>query len=190
MQLDPPLRLATPDDAPTLATLIAAASHGLAPYAWTMMAPPGIDPWTIGTGRQAERARRGDWVVVDEGAGAVAGLLAVPPETEPPGNDTPPVFHPLVSLETLSPRALYVNALATLPEARRRGHAARLLDVAEAKAAALGRSRLSLIVADTSLDARRLYDRSGFRPLASRPMVKGDWQGEGTTWHLLVKDLD
>jgi ribosomal protein S18 acetylase RimI-like enzyme len=189
VRLEPPLRPGTDADAAVLAALINEASHGLALHAWTLMAEPGADPWTVGIARQSQRAREGGWVVADEGAGPVAGLLTVPPSVGPPGADLPAVFHPLVELEALAPDALYVNVLAALPEARGRGLGTRLMAVAEDLARAGGRRRLSLIVADDNAGARRLYARLGYRPMASRPMNKDGWEGSGEAWLLLVKDL-
>ena len=87
------------------------------------------------------------------------------------------------------PDALYVNVVATLPEARGRGLGSRLMQAAEAIARAGGIDRLSLIVADANAGARRLYARLGYRQVASRPMVKDGWEGRGAEWLLLVKDL-
>jgi ribosomal protein S18 acetylase RimI-like enzyme len=186
--LTPPLRQATVEDAPVLAELINQASEGLAHYAWTLMAAEGQDPWALGLERQAARAS--SWVVVDEGQGAVAALRAVPPEAAgeaDPG--MPPVFRPLVELEALAPDALYVNVLATLPQARGRGFGTMLLHHAERMARDAGRPRLSLIVADSNAGARRLYGRVGYREVAARPLVKAGWTGPGGEWLLMVTDL-
>ena len=188
--LEAPFRRATEADGGVLAVLINEASHGLALYAWGLMAEPGGDPWAVGAARQAARAAEGGWVVVDEGAGPVAGLWLVPPSTGAPPEGLPRVFHPLVELEALAPDALYLNVLATLPEARGRGLGGRLLRLAEDIARDGSYPRLSLIVADANAGARRLYARAGYRPLASRPMLKEGWEGEGTEWLLLVRDLD
>jgi ribosomal protein S18 acetylase RimI-like enzyme len=106
-----------------------------------------------------------------------------------PASGLPAIFHPLVELEALAPDALYVNTLATLPEARGRGLGTRLMRVAEDIARADGLPRLSLVVADDHDGARRLYARLGYRPRATRPIIKDDWDGPGTTWLLLVKEL-
>lgn len=185
---DPPLRQATVEDAPVLTELINQASEGLAHYAWTLMAEGSQDPWAVGVERQAARAP--SWVVVDEGQGPVSALRAVPPEEAgeaDPG--LPPVFRPLVELEALAPHALYVNVLATLPEARGRGFGTMLLDHAERMARDAGKPRLSLIVADSNAAARRLYGRVGYREVAARPMVKNGWTGPGAEWLLMVKEL-
>jgi ribosomal protein S18 acetylase RimI-like enzyme len=189
--LAPPLRLATEADAPVLAELIEAASRGIASYAWSLMAEPGEDPWTVGVQRQAARAREGSWIVVDEGTGAVAALRAVPPdEAGAPDPAMPPVFRPLIELEALLPDALHVNVLAVLPAMRGHGLGTLLLRHAEAMARAEGRPCLSLIVADENVGARRLYRRVGYREAASRSMVMNGWTGIGETWLLLAKDVE
>jgi hypothetical protein len=47
---------------------------------------------------------------------------------------------------------------------------------------------LSVIVSDANVGARRLYERSGYREIARRPMVKEGWDNAGREWVLLVKD--
>jgi ribosomal protein S18 acetylase RimI-like enzyme len=188
--LDPPLRLATEADAPVLAVLHNEASHGLVLHAWRLMAEPGADPWAFGTARQMPRVRNGFWVVVDEGAGPVAGLLARPPEIEALEAGLPAVFPPLIELEALEPGTLFVQVLAALPPARGRGLGTRLMRTAEDIAREWGRSRLSLIAADDNADGRRLYGRLGYRERARRPMVKAGWNGPGSEWILLVKELE
>lgn len=66
------------------------------------------------------------------------------------------------------PRSLYVDALATFPEKRRRGAALALLDAAAVRAGSMGLTAVSI---DTGLDndaARALYRRAGFEEVASR----------------------
>ena len=78
IDLDPPFRPATPDDAAALADLVHFASQGLALYVWTGIAGANGDPWQVGR----ERARRetGSFsyrnaVVVEDPAGEVAAAL-------------------------------------------------------------------------------------------------------------------
>lgn len=71
------------------------------------------------------------------------------------------------------PAALYIDGLATDPEARRRGAARALLVAAESRARALG---LPLLALDTALDnapARALYESFGFRAAGQVPPVHG-----------------
>jgi ribosomal protein S18 acetylase RimI-like enzyme len=190
VRLDPPLRLATEADAPILAVLLNEASHGLSLHAWKQMAEPGANPWAVGRDFQAMRARDRLWTVIDEGAGPVAGLQVWPPGSEAPSLAQRAIFRPMVELRALVPDALYVNVVATLPEARGRGLGTSLMRVAEDIARAEGCPSLCLSVADDNDPARRLYARLGYRQRAARPMVKDGWQGPGAAWLLLVKDLD
>jgi ribosomal protein S18 acetylase RimI-like enzyme len=168
--------------------LLNEASHGLSLYAWMQLAGSG-DPWAFGAGLQRARARDGHWTVVDEGAGPIAGLQVWPPGVDAPASASA-IFRPLIELRALVPDTLYVNVVATLPQARGRGLGRRLMQAAEDIARAGGHPRISLIVADANAGARRLYGRLGYRQIASRPMVKQGWDGPGAVWLLLVKELD
>ena len=77
-------------------------------------------------------------------------------------------------IETLfSGRLLYVDDLSTLPDARKRGHAGRLLTWCEEEARRLGCDELHLdsAVGPERLDAHRLYFNHGLR-IASYHFVK------------------
>jgi ribosomal protein S18 acetylase RimI-like enzyme len=193
IQLTPPFRQATPEDAPAMAELVNMAGEGLPLYLWTGMAEPGEDPWEVGR----RRARRGEgsfsWgntVALEYDRQVVACLIGyrLPEAPEPIDYDAmPAIFVPLQELENLAPGTWYVNVLATYPERRGNGYGAKLLSLAEEIAADAGAAGLSIIVSDGNTGARRLYDRSGYREVASRPMVKEDWQSRGENWVLLVK---
>jgi ribosomal protein S18 acetylase RimI-like enzyme len=194
MQLLPPFRRATPDDAHALAEIVNFASEGLALYLWTRTAGPVGDPWQIGR----ERAARADGnfsyrngVVVEVGGRIAAGLVSYPlPITPEPIPDTmPPMFVPLQELQNLVPATWYVNILAAYPEHRSNGHGTALLALAEEFAAQAGCRGLSIIVSDTNTGARRLYERCGYHETAQRPKVKEGWDNPGTMWVLLTKPL-
>ena len=187
--LEPPFRLATPEDAGVLAGLVDIAGDGLPSHLWRRMAEPGEDPWEIGRRRQAAKARAGGAVVVDEGEGPVALLMghALPPEPEPIDPDTPAPVRPLEELERLAPATWYINVLAVLPEHRGRGLGGRLLALAERIAADEALTGLSLIVPDHNLLARRLYERHGYEELARRDIVRDGWETRGEEWILMVR---
>jgi ribosomal protein S18 acetylase RimI-like enzyme len=192
MQLEPPFRRATPADAVVLADLVHFASEGLALYLWTRMAGPAGDPWAIGrerAGRDAGAFSYRNTVLVEDGHRAVAGLIgyALADAPEPIPADMPAMFRPLQELENLAPGTWYVNVLAAYPELRSKGHGRALLAIADQLAAACGKRGLSIIVSDTNTGARRLYERTGYREIARRAMVKEDWQHPGTSWVLLTK---
>ncbi len=191
IDLKPPLRVATAQDAPVLAELVNYAGEGLPEYLWTSMADNGQDPWQIGRERQAKKAAEGQIFVVDDGKGAVAGLTGyvIPASPDPIPDDMPAMFRPLQELENLAPATWYVNVLAAIPAERGKGHGTRLLALAEELARDANLNGLSIIVADNNQGARRLYERSGYRETARRPMIKEGWQTEGDNWVLLVRDF-
>ena len=189
--LSPPERPFRPDDADACARLNDIAGAGIALYAWKTNAPDGMDPWAFGRRRQIDRMESGQMMVVtDTGAGAEAMLVGntLGPGPEDP-ESVPVIFRPLVELENLVLDSWYLNIIATLPQARGKGHGTRLLALAEDIARAEGRSRISLIVSDANSLALPLYVKSGYSEQARRPMAKGDWAGPGENWLLLVKSV-
>ncbi len=181
-------------DAAALADLINFAGEGLPVYLWQKMAEPGEDAWDVGQ----RRARRNEGsfsyrnAIVSDIDDAVAATLIgyrLPEQPEPIDYDElPPMFAPLQELENLAPGSWYVNVLATYPQFRGRGLGTGLLQAAEQIAASQGSMAMSIIVSDANDGARRLYERCGYRQMASRAMVKDDWHNPGSNWVLMVKD--
>ena len=191
IDLSVPFRLAHREDGAVLAQLINFAGYGLPLHVWEQMAGSAQDPWKVGQTRLGERAAKGDIVVADFGAGAVASLEChyIDPAPQLPGEDTPLLFRPLVELEGLAPGSWYVNAIAVLPEYRGKGLGRQLLDVADRQAASRAVNEVSLIVADRNEGARRLYERSGFRETARRPCIHDGWKSEMREWILMKKSI-
>jgi ribosomal protein S18 acetylase RimI-like enzyme len=189
IELEKPFRLADEADAPRLADLVNFAGEGLPLHLWQGFAEQGQDPWEVGRARQADKAREGQIIVADLGSGAVAGLTgyAIGSEPEPIGDDFPVLLRPLQELENEALDSWYVNVLACYPEHRGRGLGSRLLGVAERLAAANGMNRMSVIVADANTAARRLYEKHGYREIASRRCVKDGWLTDTENWVLLTK---
>lgn len=191
-----PLRVATPDDAPALAELINFAGEGLPLYLWRTMAAPGEDAWAVG--RRRARREEGSFsyrnaIVVEADDGRVAACLIGYPLPDTPEaidyEQLPAMFIPLQELENLAAGTWYVNVVAAFPEYRGRGYGTKLLELAEQIAVDRGCRGLSLVVADTNVGARRLYERCGYREQATRPMVKADWETQAQHWLLLVKPI-
>jgi ribosomal protein S18 acetylase RimI-like enzyme len=193
VQLEPPFRRATPDDAHALAELIDFAGEGLPSYLWRRMAEPGEDVWDVG--RRRARREEGSFsyrnaVVLEEDGRVVACLIGYPLPDEPEPIDPaqmPAMFVPLQELENLAPGTWYVNVLATYPGHRGHGHGTRLLGLAEDLAAGAGSQGLSIIVSDANSGARRLYERCGYRLAAERAMVREEWANAGVNWVLLLR---
>jgi ribosomal protein S18 acetylase RimI-like enzyme len=181
------LRPALRDDADLLARIIDLAGEGLPRVLWADMGGPDADPWDIGRARAQRDSGGFSWcnAIVAELDGAPAGAIITyltGPAPEPPDADTPPIFVPLMTLEALAPDTRYINALAVLPGARRRGVAQALLATPEP-----GPRGLSLIVTDTNTAARALYARLGFAETARRPVVAGGWRTAASDWVLMTR---
>ena len=193
IELHPPHRWATIDDADPMTRLVNFAGEGMPEYLWTKMADDGQSPWDIGR----ERARREtggfsyrNTVVRDDEGEVTACLIGYPLPDEPEAVDydeLPPMFRPLQELEDLAPRTWYVNVLAAFPEHRGKGYGGQLLAIAEDLARDTNRDGLSIIVSDANSGARRLYERAGYQEIATRPMHKGGWENDGENWVLLIK---
>ncbi len=181
------LRPARRDDADLLARIIDMAGEGLPRSLWAEIGGPGADVWAIGRARAQRDSGGFSWrnAVVAELDGRAAGAIVTyltDSAPEQPDADTPPVFVPLMELETLAPRTRYINAVAVLPEARRHGVAQALM-----AAPAPGPRGTSLIVTDTNAAARALYARLGFVEAARRPVVAGSWQTPARDWVLMTR---
>lgn len=190
-----PFRKATRNDAIELAELANMAGEGLPFYLWQEMAVPGQSAWEIGRARvqreEGSFSYRNAVVRMDR-EDIAACLMGYPLQSELPPNDysgIPPMFVPLQQLEAMASGTWYINFLATYPGYRGKGYAHELLALAAGIAAELGQSGLALIIADTNLVARSLYERQGYREVASRAMIKEDWMHPGSRWILLARDL-
>ena len=130
--------------------------------------------------------------MAEEDGEVVACLIGYPlsDEPEPIAYATmPPMFVALQELENLAPATWYVNVVAAYPEHRGRGLGTMLLGVAERLAADTARKDVSIIVSDANGGARRLYERMGYKQIATRPAVKEAWKNPVKDWVLLVKRL-
>lgn len=188
------LRPGRPDDAGVLAELVNYAGEGLPLYLWERLAKPGESAWEVG--RQRAGREQGSFsyrnATLIEWQGEVAGCLIGYPVAEVPEPvpaDMPAMFRPLQELENLAPGTWYVNVLAVRPQFRGQGLGSRLLALAEATGRRLGQRGLSVIVSDANTGARRLYERCGYREVATRPMVKEGWANDGKDWVLLARGL-
>ena len=188
------IRGATAGDADHLVRFINMAADDLPLHFWKKSVGPQGDPWAYGRERAARDSGnfsyRNAWIA-ELGDEVAACLLGYPAEDEPApiDPDTPPIFVPLLELESLAPGSWYLNVLATYDAFRGRGCGSALLTHAEEVTRGLGRPAISLIAEDTHHDALRLYRARGYREVARRPVVKGDWAVDATEWILFVKPL-
>ncbi len=189
----PPIRAAGQDDAQALVDFIGYASSGMAPIAWAQAVEPGRDPRAFGIATVRGEAGSMSYrnaVVVDDGEGPIAALIShpLPAEAQPIPVGPPGLTTPWQELRNHACGAWHIAVLAAYPEHRGRGLGTALIGVADALRAAHGARQLSLLVADANIEARRLYERLGFREVARRPMTQGTWTNPGKDWLLLVRD--
>ncbi|MEJ8574596.1 GNAT family N-acetyltransferase [Microbaculum marinum] len=188
------LRHARRDDADVLAELVNHAGEGLPVHLWSGMADPGQTAWDVGRARAARDEGSFSYrnATLVEFKGRAAGCFigyGIGKDPEPITRDIPQMFVPLTELENIALNTWYVNVLAVLPPFRNLGLGSTLLRVAERTARYLCKPAMSIIVSDANSGARRLYERVGYREVASRPMVKETWVNDGEDWLLLRKDL-
>lgn len=188
------IREATASDAEHLVRFINMAADDLPLHFWKKTVGTAGDALAYGRERAARPtgnfSYRNAWLAeVDDAVAAC--LLGYPAETAPGpiDPDTPPIFVPLLELEALAPGSWYLNVLATYAAFRGMGCGSALLSHAEAVARGAGHDSISLIAEDTHLEALRLYAAKGFREMARRPVVKGDWQVDAREWILFTKAL-
>lgn len=188
------IRQATAADAAHLVRFINMAADDLPLHFWRKSVGPDGDALAYGLERAAREtgsfSYRNAWVFEVDGAVA-ACLLGYAAEADPApiAPDTPSIFEPLLELEAMAPGSWYLNVLATYGSFRGRGIGSALLAAAEGIARAAGHTSISLIAEDTHLDALRLYRAKGYREVARRPVVKGDWALEAKEWILFVKGV-
>lgn len=178
-----------------MAELVNVAGEGLPLYLWAKFAESGESPWDIGQQR-AKRESGGfsyrNAILREDRRAIVSALIGYPLPDEPVSinyDEMPAMFVPLQELEDLAPGTWYVNVLATYPEHRGKGYGAGLLSIAEQLAIDTQSRGLSIIVSDSNRGARRLYERSGYREQAARPMIKESWVNPGENWVLLTKEV-
>jgi ribosomal protein S18 acetylase RimI-like enzyme len=187
------IRPATLRDATHLAALVDIAGEGLAGYFWSEMAGVGQSSFEVGRGRARRDEGAFTWrnAVVAEVGGDVAGALvgykiadiADPRDLE----EAPPIVRPLAELEAEAPGHWYVNVLAVFPEYRGQGIGGALLRHADALGKATAPAGMAVIVASENEGAVRLYERTGYRPKARRPMVPFPGCKRGGDWLLLTR---
>lgn len=185
----PTIRPARTSDAAALARLIDIAGEGIPSYFWTFSATGGLGPLDVGATRAARPTGGFSYRnahVMDVAGAAVAmllGYLQTEQDERVPVDELPRFVRPLLELEARTVDTWYLNALATLPEARGRGFAGQLLPLADRLAARAGADTVTLVVNSANAAAWCLYARHGFKererrdvvPMPGRRPVDGAW---------------
>lgn len=189
------LRTATREDARALAQLIDIAGEGFGTYLWGQSAGPGETALDVGM-RRAQREdggfsyRNATLAEVDgEVAALLLGYRLADPYEAGDLSALPPTVRPLIELESHAPGSWYVNALAAFPRFRNQGLGTILLREGEKLARDTRAPALSIIVADQNEGAKRLYERTGYRTRARRPIVPFPGFVHTGDWLLMIKPL-
>lgn len=189
------IRSATPDDAPLLVRIIDMASDGVVLTHWAGMAPEGMDGTGVGiavvAAEDGENSYKNGFVAERDGSemgGLIGHILPITPQ--PPGPDVPKAFVGIEELTQRVPGHWYINFMAALPEARRQGVGAALLNAAERLAKDRSCPGLALIVAASNENAIGVYHHAGYTERARYPFDLSDLGEEPTEAVLMVKELD
>ncbi len=186
MELKPPFRPATANDARAIADLVAIASGGVAVIGWAEEAAreAGISPMDVGARTYARPHGQYSYrnTVVAESNGAILGALLTfamhrrqGEPAQPPPFDGTDVFAPYNYLE--APDSWYICAMAVFPGYRGQGIGTGFLGIARRQAVEHAFDRLSLVGFEQNEGAVRLYKRHGFEivdraPVVPHPMIR------------------
>ena len=170
------IRPAIKDDARAIAELYQIAAEGVADYVWATLADdyPGLSGVEIGAARYARANELFSYencfiAEVDRRiVGLSMGFVTVA-DGEPLPDDFDPVLRPYAELE--EDGSLYIAGLATYEGFRGQGIGTPLMERTELRAREEGRPSLSLIVFEANTDAKRLYDRLGFKEKDRRAII-------------------
>jgi ribosomal protein S18 acetylase RimI-like enzyme len=189
------IRPAKQDDAPALARLINLAGEGIPLWLWRQNAACDEEAFAIGAQRAARDFGGFSYTNahVAEVDGQVAAMLLGYRLPDPYDtsvlDEAPEVVRPLIELESQAPGSWYLNAIATFEKFRGRGVGSRLMLLALELACESGADALSLIVAQENKGAFRLYQREGYTPSASRPVIPFPGCAFSGEWVLMTRQL-
>jgi ribosomal protein S18 acetylase RimI-like enzyme len=188
----PIIRPARPGDATHLTALVDLAGEGLPTLLWQQRAGEAQSPFEVGRAR----ALRDDGGfsyrnahMIETGGEIAGGLVSYRLDEDDDLSDVPPLVRGLVELELQVPGYWYVNILAVYPEFRGLGLGSRLLAEADRLGREAGAAGMAIIVASGNVDAYRLYQRHGYRPLAKRAAPDYPGGRTGQDWLLLTKPI-
>ena len=183
------LREARPGDVPALVELIDQATYGFVEHVFSVMSTPGTDPRRAVAAAVAEPASQLSLrkARVADSGGRVAGFIMckdLPDPADLLSKDTPDILRPIFELESEAPGTRLVDFVASRPDMRGKGVGTLLVRHAERGE---GPNGMSLTIHDRNLDARRLYERLGFRQVDRRPILKQGWDHPAEDWVLMVR---
>jgi ribosomal protein S18 acetylase RimI-like enzyme len=167
------IRPARKSDCRRIAELYRISSDGVADYIWTKLSRPGEDILEVGRRRYEREGTPFSYenCKMVEVKGAVVGMLvAFPMKVDRDYKETDPVLVPYSLLE--EDESYYVCGMAVDEGHRGKGVGTALLDEAERTCRQMGFKKLSLIVFEQNVKARRLYERVGYVERQRHPVVR------------------
>ena len=192
----PSFRPATVSDASDLAVLFDAASRRLISWVWGLEAKQGQSWFEVGRNVIRNNAASGghftNWQVAildHQVAGGFCGFRIADPYDAGDLTQVPPAIIPFIELAEVGKGTYYVSIACVYPEHRGKGVGTAMLDKAADLARAAKVRQMSLIVETFNPDAKRLYDRYGFRELARRRFIRFPGCEDEGDLVLMVKDL-
>ncbi len=184
------IRPARKDECRRIAELYSAASNGVADYIWSTLAEPGEDFLEVGQ-RRYERVGTvfsyENCTMVELDDRAIGLLVAFPMEVDADREEPDPVMVPYRVLE--EDQSYYVCGIAIDAEHRGKGIGTQLMAEAEKSCRELGLKKLSLIVFEQNMDAKRLYERLGYAETRRYPVVPHPLIRSKGYALLMVKDI-
>ncbi|MGV6806283.1 MAG: GNAT family N-acetyltransferase [bacterium] len=165
------LRPATRNDCSSIASLYRISSDGVADYIWTKLATDGEDILEVGRRRYEREGSAFSYencTVVEEAGEVIGMLVAFPMHVDSSEVEDDPVLMPYSKLE--EDDSYYICGMAMFPAFRGGGTGTRLLSLAEQLAFQKGFKKISLIVFEQNVGAKRLYDRAGYLEVAREPV--------------------
>ncbi len=184
------VRPARKSDCRRIAELYRISSDGVADYVWTKLAQPGEDILDVGRRRYEREGTPFSYEnckMVELDGEVIGMLVAFPMEVDEVRQETDPVLVPYSMLE--EDRSYYICGMAVEEGHRGKGVGRALLNEAERTCRQMGFSKLSLIVFEQNVGARRLYERVGYverrrHPVVPHPLIH--YTGDAL---LMVKEL-
>jgi len=171
-------RTATEDDCTELTLIRDIAGRRMPSYLWSQEVTQGQSFFEYGRERIRTDANYDayfkNWQVAESQSkfvGAFFGFSVEDPYPEIDLVTVPECFRPCVELERLASGCWLLQAIAILPEYRRKGLARHFLGKAESVAKDSGANRIALQVEEVNKVAFRTYQSNGFVEADRRPYV-------------------
>lgn len=169
-------RAAKREDCRTIAELYSISSDGVADYIWAKLVKPGEEILEVGE----RRYEREDSVfsykncTIVEVGGEVAGMMVAFPMKVSGEVDEDPVLAPYSRLE--EDNSYYICGMALFPEHRGKGIGHQFMALGNQQAKLRRFNKISLIVFEQNIGAKRLCEKLGFKEarretIVSHPLI-------------------